>query len=129
MSRPQLHTKPHMAPVNFFICGRGRTAATSGCQRTWIDGRSQGGRCGQFFASTSYVGSCGCGHHLLDNDECAGVWIALNDSTPADNPNLFGIDAIAINPNDASKLYMVRRLGPRAEQESAVSNLVESPGL
>lgn len=49
------------------------------------------------------------------NNSATEVWIPLNDWTPTDNPNLFRIDAIAINPNDASKLYMVAG--------------VESPGL
>ena len=35
------------------------------------------------------------------------TWIPLNDWTPPEQSHLYGIDTIAIDPNNASKLYMV----------------------
>ena len=40
-------------------------------------------------------------------DAPTSTWIPLNDWTPPEMGNLYGIDAFAIDPNNASKLYMV----------------------
>jgi hypothetical protein len=55
---------------------------------------------GLFYARTDVGGS-----YRYDNR--TRTWIALNDWTPPSQQNLSGIESIAVDPNDASKLYMV----------------------
>lgn len=55
---------------------------------------------GLFYARTDVGGA-------YRYNAATSTWTALNDWTPASNSNLSGIDAIAVSPNDPSKLYMV----------------------
>ncbi len=55
---------------------------------------------GLFYAKTDVGGA-------YRYDSASKTWIALTDWLPPDKPYLNGIDTIAIDPNDASRLYVV----------------------
>lgn len=58
------------------------------------------GQQGLFYAKTDVGGA-------YRYEAGSRTWTALNDWTPEKDFNLSGVDSIAVDPNDASKLYMV----------------------
>jgi hypothetical protein len=58
------------------------------------------GQQGLFYARTDVGGA-------YRYNAATRAWIALNDWTPASQFNIGGIDAIAVDPNNTGKLYMV----------------------